>query len=55
MNQVNGGELFFHLKREGRFPEYRVKFYAAEMVIALEHLHSLNVLYRYFQFLCGRM
>lgn len=44
---MNGGELFFHLKREGRFDEQRVALYAAEIVIALEHLHRLNILYRY--------
>jgi serine/threonine protein kinase len=44
--QINGGELFFHLKREGRFDEDRARFYAAEMVVALEHLHRLNILYR---------
>jgi len=43
---VNGGELFFHLKREGRFPENRVKFYAAQITSALAHLHSLNIVYR---------
>lgn len=43
---VNGGELFFHLKKEGRFPEARVKFYAAEIISAMAHLHSLNIVYR---------
>jgi len=43
---INGGELFFHLKKEGRFPEARVKFYAAEIVCALAHLHSLGIVYR---------
>eukprot|EP01132_Coremiostelium_polycephalum_P005912 gene5912-7361_t len=43
---VNGGELFFHLKREGRFSEPRVKMYAAEIVSALAHLHSQDIVYR---------
>ncbi|PWN42879.1 Pkinase-domain-containing protein [Ceraceosorus guamensis] len=43
---VNGGELFHHLQREGRFSEERARFYAAELLCALEHLHGFNVIYR---------
>ncbi|CAG8565754.1 5562_t:CDS:2 [Acaulospora morrowiae] len=43
---VNGGELFYHLQREGRFDEQRSKFYAAELLCALECLHDFNVVYR---------
>lgn len=43
---VNGGELFHHLQREGRFNEERSRFYAAELLCALEHLHGFNVVYR---------
>eukprot|EP00762_Andalucia_godoyi_P005247 ANDGO_06700.mRNA.1 Protein kinase 2 len=46
LEYVNGGELFFHLKREGRFAERRAGFYAAEIVLALLYLHSHDVLYR---------
>src|SRR4051812_30780145 len=46
LDYVNGGELFYHLKKEGRFPESRVKFYAAEITCAMAHLHSLQVVYR---------
>jgi len=42
----NGGELFFHLKREGRFSEKRAKFYGTEIMLALEHLHTHNIVYR---------
>jgi hypothetical protein len=41
-----GGELFFHLGREGRFAEERTRFYAAQITLALEHLHNLGVIYR---------
>lgn len=46
LDYINGGELFFHLKKEGRFAESRVKMYAAEIVCALAHLHSLDIVYR---------
>ena len=41
-----GGELFFHLGKEGRFNEDRSRFYCAQITLALEHLHSMNVIYR---------
>ena len=41
-----GGELFFHIQKVERFNEEAAKFYAAQMVLALEHLHKLNVIYR---------
>lgn len=41
-----GGELFFHLGKVGRFPEPRAKFYTAQITLALEYMHSLNIIYR---------
>jgi len=41
-----GGELFFHLKRQRVFNEKKVKFYAAELTLALRHLHDNNIVYR---------
>jgi serum/glucocorticoid-regulated kinase 2 len=49
---VNGGELFHHLQKEGRFNIERARFYAAELLCALECLHSLDVIYRYQNGLC---
>jgi len=46
MDYINGGELFFHLKNEGCFSAERVRFYAAEISLALKHLHSLDIVYR---------
>jgi serum/glucocorticoid-regulated kinase 2 len=43
---VNGGELFFHLQQEGRFNERRARFYAAELLCALECLHRQDIIYR---------
>ncbi|SPO21203.1 probable SCH9 - serine/threonine protein kinase involved in stress response and nutrient-sensing signaling pathway [Ustilago trichophora] len=42
----SGGELFWHLQREGRFTEERARFYIAELVLALEHLHKYDIVYR---------
>ena len=41
-----GGELFFHLGKIGRFPEERAKFYTAQITLALEYVHSLDIIYR---------
>ena len=41
-----GGELFFYLNQIGRFKEDAAKFYAANILLALNYLHSLNILYR---------
>jgi len=46
MEFVNGGELFHHLQKDKRFSEERVKFYSAEILLALEYLHSQGVVYR---------
>ncbi|KAH7380660.1 kinase-like domain-containing protein [Pyrenochaeta sp. MPI-SDFR-AT-0127] len=43
---MSGGELFWHLQREGRFQEARAKFYIAELILALQHLHEHNIVYR---------
>jgi len=41
-----GGELFFHLGKLGKFPEPRTKFYAAEITLAIDHVHKLDIIYR---------
>jgi len=43
---AQGGELFFHLSRAGRFSEGRCKFYSAELLLAIGYLHSLNIIFR---------
>ena len=43
---IQGGELVFHLREKGKFKESWVKFYAAEIIIAIECLHSNNLIYR---------
>ncbi|CAK4709626.1 unnamed protein product [Aphanomyces euteiches] len=41
-----GGELFFHLSKAGRFSESQTAFYAAEIFLALDHLHAHAIIYR---------
>ena len=41
-----GGDMFFHLSRFGCFGEGMARFYAAEITLALLHLHELGVIYR---------
>jgi len=41
-----GGELFMQLEREGIFMEDTASFYLAEITLAIEHLHSLGIIYR---------
>ena len=51
MDFINGGELFYHVQKEGRFSEQRAKFYAAEIACALGYLHSQKIIYRLARFL----
>ncbi|CAK7564930.1 MAG: cAMP-dependent protein kinase catalytic subunit [Sporothrix epigloea] len=46
MDFVEGGELFSLLRKSARFPNPVAKFYAAEVTLALEYLHSRNIIYR---------
>jgi len=39
-------QLFYHLQKDGFFPEPRAAFYAAEMTTALGYLHSISIVYR---------
>jgi serum/glucocorticoid-regulated kinase 2 len=41
-----GGELFGLLSKKSRFSEEQAKFYAAQMVLAIEYLHSKDIIYR---------
>ena len=40
------GELFFHLSRQKKFAEDEARIVIAEIVLALEHLHANNIMYR---------
>ena len=46
MDYCPGGELFFHIQKVERFNEDAAKFYAAQIALALDHLHKNNIIYR---------
>ena len=46
MDFLAGGELFLRLGREGIFLEKTASFYVAEIVLALDHLHTRGILHR---------
>jgi protein kinase X len=43
---VDGGELFTILRNAGRFENGTAMFYAAEIVLILDYLHSQSLIYR---------
>eukprot|EP00051_Salpingoeca_urceolata_P016843 m.226314 g.226314 ORF g.226314 m.226314 type:complete len:831 (-) comp18795_c0_seq6:158-2650(-) len=46
LDYINGGELFTHLFRFGRFLEDQAKFYVSEITIVFEYLHKFGIIYR---------
>lgn len=43
---INGGEMFTHIHRNKNFSYDIAKFFAAEVMLALEYLHNLDIIYR---------
>ncbi|CAO1301760.1 unnamed protein product [Diamesa hyperborea] len=43
---INGGELFSFLRKAKQFENHTAKFYACEIISALDYLHSLSIIYR---------
>jgi serum/glucocorticoid-regulated kinase 2 len=41
-----GGELFNLLQKKKQFTEDTSRFYASQIVLALEYLHQSNIIYR---------
>jgi serine/threonine protein kinase len=46
LEYVPGGELFGRLRDESPFTESRTRLYAAELALAVGHLHANGILYR---------
>ncbi|KAI9248393.1 kinase-like domain-containing protein [Sporodiniella umbellata] len=46
MEYVPGGELFKHIHKNKKLSEKEARFFAAEIVLAIEYLHEKNIVYR---------
>ncbi|KAJ8913197.1 hypothetical protein NQ315_016139, partial [Exocentrus adspersus] len=46
LDLMNGGDLHYHLSQHGVFNETEMKFYAAEVILGLEHMHKRYIVYR---------
>lgn len=46
MHFMKGGDLRYYLTNQGKMTENRCRFYAAEILLALEEMNSLNIAYR---------
>ncbi|KAF0690328.1 Aste57867_18259 [Aphanomyces stellatus] len=46
MDYLSAGTLAVHLRKWRKFPENFARFYAAEVALAIAHLHQVNIIYR---------
>lgn len=46
LDLMNGGDLLYHLSQHGVFNESDMRFYAAEVILGLEHMHQRYIVYR---------
>ncbi len=46
MDYCSGGDLAYHLRVNTIFDEKIAQFYAAQLILAIEYLHGLNIIYR---------
>ena len=46
MEYINGGDMFFHIRKAKYFTNERARYYAAELVLAIEFMHFNGVIYR---------
>lgn len=46
LDYMAGGELFFWLKKDRKFSENRARLYTAEITLAIDALHSADIVYR---------
>jgi len=46
LEYASGGELFFHMHKQGSFSITNIRIYIAEITLALNYLHSIGIIYR---------
>lgn len=46
LEYVVGGEFFTHLRSKGRFTEDTARYYAAQVLLSFEYIHSMDIVYR---------
>ncbi|KAI5054919.1 hypothetical protein GOP47_0030064 [Adiantum capillus-veneris] len=46
LEYVGGGDFFGHLRKKEKLDETAARFYAAQVVLCFEYLHSLDIIYR---------
>ncbi|XP_078492523.1 G protein-coupled receptor kinase 3 isoform X1 [Ciona intestinalis] len=46
LDLMNGGDLHYQLTQRGTFTENEVRFYASEILLGLDHMHSHGIVYR---------
>ena len=47
LSYAKNGELLHWIRKLGSFDEESTRFYAAELVVALEYMHSKGVIHRW--------
>lgn len=47
MEYIPGGDLMCHIQDKKRFSQARTRFYACEVILALQYMHKNNIVYRY--------
>ena len=46
MDLMTGGDLKYHLNHDGIFEENRARFYSAQILLGIEHIHEKGIIYR---------